>query len=199
VNKKRIESIIFIVIVMALVLIAGYFVLIKKSETITPPLIDSKNYSTEPFAECVECRNGETWDNKPCCTDSFDKDCTSKNGVNRFFDLHPMFTTLRGCFRKAPDTGKACSSGTDCLSGVCDLESAIKSDKCSLIKKEFTGERNRYNQSQEFFTATYSCSSDKPGACAETIRNEINPGGANHTFNLVGKTIVEVLEPGMIR
>jgi hypothetical protein len=198
INKKGSVNIIFIAAVVVLIVIAGYFVLVKKSETITPPPIVSKNYSTEPLAECVECQNGETWDNKPCCTDSFEKDCISKNGVVRFSDLHPAFTVLRGCFQKAPDTGKECADGNDCLSGVCDLESAIKYNRCSLIKKELTGGKNQYGQGQEFYTASYLCTTTKPGVCAETILNSVNPGGVSHSFEMDNKTLIETFGSGPI-
>jgi len=168
----------------------------EKCETATST--PSDKYSTDPISECVSCVNGKTWDNKPCCTDDFEKDCTSNNGVVRFSDLHPVFTWILGCFQKAPDTGKACSVATDCLSGVCDLESAIKSNKCILINKEFTGEKNRFNNSQEFYIATYSCNTTKPGVCAETITSKNNPGGANHTFKMDDKTLIEILESGPI-
>ena len=202
-NQKGFVNIILIVVVVILAGIAGYFVLVKKSEpvvtspTITQPPIGSKEYSVEPISECVECVNGQTWNNKPCCTANFEKDCTSKNGVVRWSDLHPAFTVLRGCFQKAPDTGKECASGKDCLSGVCDLESAIKSNKCILIKKELTGGKNQY-YGQEFYTATYSCGTPKPGACTETISNRVNPGGVSHTFKMDNKTLIETLESGPI-
>jgi len=221
-NQKGFANIILVIVVVAVLGVAGYFTLVKKpnpisqpptttpsinsttttttptttTKTTQPPTALSK-YNTEPIAECVECKNGQTWNNKPCCTANFEKDCSSKNGVVRFSDLHPVFTALRGCFQKAPDAGKACSSATDCLSGVCDLESAIKNNKCSLIKKELTGEKNQY-YGQEFYTATYSCAVVNPGICTETIKNRTNPGGVSHTFRMDGKTLIETLESGPI-
>jgi len=154
-------------------------------------------YTTKPLAECKGCENGQTSDNKPCCTASFEKDCASKNGVVRFSDLHPAPGVLKGCFPKAPDTGKECASGKDCLSGVCDLESAIKSNKCALIKKELTGGKNQYGK-EEFYTASYSCGTTKPGACTETILNNTNPSGIKHTFEMNNETLIEILESGPI-
>ena len=219
-NQRGFANIVLILVVVALVSVAGYFTLLKKSNPISqqttiipsinsttttptttnkttqPPTTLSK-YSTEPIAECVECESGQTWNNKPCCTANFEKECSSKNGVVRFSDLHPAFTVLRDCFQKAPDADKACSSATDCLSGVCDLESAIQNNKCSLIKKELTGGKNQY-YGQEFYTATYSCATVKPGVCTETIENRTNPGGVSHTFKMDGKTLIETLESGPI-
>ena len=219
-NQKGFANIVLIVVVVALVGVAGYFALVKKSSPISQlpaitPLTNSttttpttptqttqppttlNKYSTEPITECVECENGKTWNNKPCCTANFEKDCSSKNGVVRFSDLHPAFTVLRGCFQKAPDAGKECAVTTDCMSGVCNLESAIKNNKCSLIKKELTGDKNQY-YGEEFYTATYSCATFNPGVCTETIENRTNPGGVSHVFKMDGKTLIETLESGPI-
>jgi len=192
-NQEGFANIILILTIVIFVGIAGYFVLMKNSST---PAIISQ-YSAEPLAECVECENGKTWNNKSCCTSNFEKDCISKNGVVRLTDLHPVFTFLRGCFQKAPDTGKECAIATDCLSGVCDLESAIKSSKCSLIKKELTGGKNKFS-GQEFYTATYSCNTSTPGVCTETITNRTNPGGVSHFFKMDNKTLIETLTSGPI-
>ncbi|MDD5626311.1 MAG: hypothetical protein PHG83_04080 [Patescibacteria group bacterium] len=196
INQKSFINIILIVVAVIAVIfigIVGYSRVDKKNGIKNHPT----NYSTEPFAECVDCRNGETWDNKPCCTDSFLKDCESQNGVVRFRDLHPVFSALRGCYQKAPDTGKECAVGTDCLSGGCDLESAIKSNKCNLIKKELTGGKNQYGN-EEFYTATYSCETVKPGICTEAIGNQGNPGGLSHFFKMDNKILIETLGPGFI-
>jgi len=181
-NPKKITNISLIVVAVILIGVVSYFLLEKKSG----------NYSPEPFAECVECVNGETWNNQPCCSTNFEKDCTSKNGVIRWTDLHPVFTTLQGCFQKAPDTGKECASETDCLSGVCDLKSAIQSNQCTLIKKDMTDEENQY------YTASYSCNTPKPGTCAEAVSNRVNPGGVRHTFIMDNKTLIETLKSGPI-
>jgi hypothetical protein len=208
-NQKGFANIIFIILVVVLAGTVGYFSFKQivqpppTSTEITPPVgpttppIDSKKYTTEPIAECVPCMDGLTWRNKPCCTDSFEENCASKDGVVRTFDLHPSWTFLKGCFQKAPDTGKECASGKDCLSGVCELESAIKSNRCTLIKKEFTGGKNQYH-GEEFYTASYSCSTPKPGVCTETISNGRNPGGVSHTFEMNNKTLIEVLESGIM-
>jgi hypothetical protein len=156
------------------------------------------NYSTAPLMECSGCVDGKGWGNRSCCTADFDQNCLSKNGVLRFADLHPgPYIELRSCFQKAPDAGKACASGTDCLSGVCDLENASKSDRCILISKNLTGEKNQY-YGQEFFTATYSCRTDKPGICTEAIENRGNPGWALHYFEMNGTTLIETLTSGPI-
>lgn len=188
-----------IILIVIIVGIAGYLFLTKRQTTLTnTSTADSKNYSTGPFAECVGCENGQTWNNKPCCTDSFDKNCAAKNGVVRETDLHPVSTWLKGCFQKAPDAGKKCASATDCLSKVCILESAIKSNKCQLIKKEFTGEENRFNKNQKFYTATYSCNTTEPGECAEAVLDSLNPGGASHYFKMDNQTLIETLGSGPI-
>jgi hypothetical protein len=202
VNQKGFANTILVLIIITCVSVAGYFTFThttnSSGSTTTPqPPTGLGKYNTEPIVECVECVNGRSWNNKPCCTANFEKDCTSKNGVIRFTDLHPAFTILRSCFQKAPDTGKECASATDCLSGICDLESAIKNNKCSLIKKELASGKNQY-YGQEFFTATYSCSVIKPGVCMETIENRLNPGGVSHSLRMNGKILIETLESGPI-
>lgn len=162
----------------------------------------SGEYNASPMMECVRCVGGETWDNKPCCTDTFEQSCYAKGGVVRTEDLHPEFTVLMSCFRKASDVGKACGSSGDCLSGVCDLRSAIQAERCVLAKKDFINETQGENASgpeNYFFTATYDCSSDVPGVCAEARENKENPGGETHTFVMQGKTLTETLKPGPIR
>ena len=191
-NQKEFTNIVLMVVIITLAGIAGYFALVRKLEPVTQL---PTQYSTEPFMECVECINGKTWNNKPCCTANFEKNCTSKNGVTVWTDLHPAFTVLRGCYQKAPDTGKECISETDCLSGVCDLESAVKSDKCELIKKELTGGSFA---GQQFYIATYSCNTAKPGKCAETIKNRVNPGSISPYFRMDNNILIETLEPGPI-
>ena len=192
-NQKSFVNIILIVLAVVLIGFMGYFVLVKKSEPIT------QEYSIEPISECVDCVNGETWDNKTCCNANFEKDCIAQNGVVRWSDLHPVFPSLlKGCFQKAPDTGKECVSGNDCLSGVCDLENAIKSNKCIFVRKERLEGRNQSGGGQELYISTYSCNIAKPGMCTETIENRVNPGGASHTFKMDGKILIETLDSGPI-
>ena len=159
--------------------------------------LNVNDYNTNPLTECVECQNGKTWNNKPCCTDNFNNDCTAINGVIRWTDLHPAFTTLKGCFQKAPDSGKECALDSDCLSGVCDLESAIKLNKCNLIKKEFSDKKNQFS-GEGFYTASYSCKTTKPGVCMESINNRMNPGGKLHILKMNDKTLLESLQGGPI-
>lgn len=158
-------------------------------------------YKEKLIADCVQCIDGKNNYNKPCCSKNFEKKCISRGGVVRFNDLHPLPEVMLSCFRKAPDTGKKCSDGRDCFSGVCDLESAIKSNKCTLIKKEFTGKSNQFNNRQKFYTAYYSCTTINPGVCEPAVRDGVNPGGANHYFKIDKdneKVLIEVLEPGPI-
>lgn len=155
------------------------------------------SYNAEPLLECVECVEGKSWNDKPCCTPSFEKDCLDRNGVIRFSDLHPVSTTLRACYQKSLDSGKECSSVKDCKSGVCDLAGAIKSNKCKLIKKELTGGKNQFN-GQEFYNAEYTCDSLKPGSCGEAVNNRVNPGGEIKTYQMSGSTLIETSQSGPI-
>ena len=163
--------------------------------------VASGEYNSNPMMECVRCIGDQTWDDKPCCTDAFESSCFSRNGVVRTSDLHPEFTVLMGCFRKASDAGKDCASVRDCLSGVCDLKNAIQIGRCVLVNKDFVSESQSGYPDLEnrFYTATYDCSSDFPGVCAEARENRVNPGGETHTFTMQGKTLIEKVEPGPIR
>jgi hypothetical protein len=155
----------------------------------------STNFSREPFTECVTCVDGKTWDNKSCCAPNFEENCSTINGVVRWQDLHPLFSgVLKGCFQKALDAGKACGSGSDCISGICHLDNAA--GVCTLLKKEVTGKSQFGNK--EFFTATYSCPTERSGVCAETIDNLANPDGVSHYFKMNGSTMIEVQEAGPI-
>lgn len=160
----------------------------------------SVSYSKKAISECAECSTNGNPSNLTCCTASFENDCAAKKGVTRWTDGHPgPYTAFRACYEKAPDTGKSCAVSDDCLSGVCNLESAIatSSAKCSLINKVLSGEKNRF-YGQDFFTATYSCTTAKPGVCMEAVNNGMNPGGVSHTFKMDGKTLIETLESGPI-
>jgi len=155
----------------------------------------SANYNSKPLMECVQCIDNKTWENKPCCDRDFSGLCSDKEGVIRFRDLHPLFSgLLQACYQKAPDIGTACASGKDCLSGVCNFSNAIASKVCSLTKKDITGRSQLGNE--EFFTATYSCSTKNPGKCAAAIENISNSAGVSHYFKMDGNNLVEVQEPG---
>ena len=176
----------------------------QKSDFKIPENIDlkvstnSKDFTTAPLEECVVCMQGVSWDNKPCCNDNFDSECAAKNGVMRSFDLHPLFNSiLKGCFQKLPDAGMMCAEGKECLSGICNLEYAIKSEKCRLIEKELTGKKNSYS-GLNFYTASYSCTNVRPGICTEAVDDEQNPGGYNHVFKMEGNILVETLDSGPI-
>ena len=85
-NQKGFANIILVIVIVAVLGVAGYFTLVKKpnpisqpptttpstnsattstttptttTKTTQPPTTLSK-YSTEPIAECVECENGRT-------------------------------------------------------------------------------------------------------------------------------------------
>ncbi len=193
--NQKILNIILIVTVVILVGVAGYFILMKKSENATeqPSVISPENYSTKPLIECEECKIG-----KDCCPANFEKDCASKNGIIRETSLHPMPNAFKYCFQKAPDARKECASGKDCLSGSCDLQSAIRPDKCSLIKKEqLIIDENEYPNydPRGFFIASYSFSTPKPGTCTETESVGGPSGGFTETIKMEGKTLIETVEP----
>jgi len=155
------------IVILAVIAIIGVSVLLKYA------IFNSKRYSTEPLMECVQCNNGATWNNQPCCDSNFSQQCADKNGVIRFKDLRPDFSgLLQECYMIASDAGKECATETDCKSGFCDLESAIRTNKCVLRER-------RAN------SALYSCSSETPGMCASAPVS--NPGG----FKLEGRNLIE--------
>lgn len=152
-----------------------------------------EDYSNKPIAECASCSSGEYLGDFQECTDTFEQDCLSVGGVKRWTDGHPGPCVYNRCYQKAPDTGTACSVYSDCKSGVCDLESAPSSGRCSLISKEFTSEGSQY------YTARYSCDSPQPGTCAPAPNNGVNPGGFTHSFQMEDTVLVEKLGPGPIQ
>lgn len=166
-------------------------------ETFRADESDRREYTSVPLAECVECRDGQTWKDRPCCTGEFEKDCAAKKGVVRSRDLHPLFTVLKGCFRRAPDAGKACASAADCLSGVCDLKNAVVHQRCELTERKLTGGKDP-NSGKPYYEATYSCMTERPGACAETIEDMPNPAGVSHVLGMRGRTLVEQWQSGPV-
>ena len=151
-------------------------------------------YNKKPIMSCYTCDEDETvaWNDEPCCEYDFQNICSSRKGILRFNDMHPAPGDAQMCYQKAPDTWKACSIESDCLSWVCDLEYATTSGSCTLTKKEFSGEND------EFYTATYSCTTPSPGVCREAPEGWINPGGFSHSFMMNDKILTEVLEEGAI-
>jgi len=76
------------------------------------------------------------------------------------------------------------------------LASGIAQKKCNQIKKYVSKERTPSGEAEKFFfNATYSCTTDKPGRCLETIENSGNPLGVNHFYEMDGNTLIEILEP----
>jgi len=155
-----------------------------------------QEYSTEPIMKCARCMGNETWSFAPCCTDYFDQNCTNHNGILRWADLHPIPTWMSLCMQKAPDAGKDCAAGTDCMSGLCDFVYAINTTRCVLLEKNFTGGNSFGNN---FFIARYNCTSSTPGICGQTIDNVRNPGGVIHSFGMDKNILIETQEKGPIR
>ena len=203
--EKLFLKIILGVLVVVLAGGVGYLILTRQKiqrEAVDFEKIEAKNYSTQPFMECVKCEKPDTttgWENKPCCADNFEEECSARGGVIRWSDLHPASTILKGCFQKAPDSGKACSSAKDCLSGVCVLQNAIDSGNCKLTKREYRDAYgNKTTVQTSYFTEQYSCNSVNPGICAETIENRSNPGGYSGSLEMEGKTLIKTQNPGPI-
>lgn len=195
-EQTKIANILLAATTVVLAGAVGYFMFIKGPAPDDGAVTESAAYSTEPIAECLACE-GLGLNAENCCTADFEKDCISQNGVIRYTDMHPSSTMIMSCFQKAPDAGKGCASGTDCMSGVCDLENAVASNKCALIEKELSGEKNPYG-GQAFYTATYSCPTVEPGVCTEAEENGMNPGGIRRTFEMDDRTLIETVEPGPI-
>lgn len=152
---------------------------------------------TTPFMECVECHQGdERWGGKECCTESFEEDCISQGGAAIWNDLHPMYTVLRQCFKKAPDAGSACALGEECLSGACDL--SVAAGKCELVSTEDYRIVEQFGKEEEFFKKTYECTTAHPGECTEAPIGGRNPGGVSHYFSMDGNKLIEVREEGPI-
>lgn len=145
------------------------------------------------FMDCVRCMGDDTeWEGHPCCTDTFDSDCEAQGGVVEYSDLHPVYTSLKGCFKIAPDAGHLCATNKDCLSQTCDLEYGVTSGACALIDTVVT------DQEEDFWIKTYECTTSSPGRCMETRESRRNPGGVSHYFQIEGTTLTEIRESGPI-
>jgi hypothetical protein len=169
----------------------------KLSHLVILPIVFSgcaANFSTEPIMQCVECMDGKTWDDQPCCDDDFASKCEDKDGVVRSRDLHPVFTYLNACFKKAPDAGNACATNKECMSGLCDLQSPINNNVCTLIEREERGK----SFGRDLYTAKYSCPSSSPGICAEAVASLGNPGGSSRSLKMEGNILIDNVSSGPI-
>lgn len=188
-KPKRKSIWIIVVVIIIIALLTGFiaWILVAKS----------KAAIGEPIMQCADCSSGEGWEKLPCCNPFFDSFCKISGGTTRKTDLHPLSTYIKACFQKASDAGKACAQSKDCSSSVCDLENAVKTNKCVLTEKKMTGEKNQFG-GQEFYTAEYSCVSPQPGVCKEARENRTNPGGMSHYFEMEGNKLIETLTSGPI-
>ena len=153
------------------------------------------NYTNEPLFECfTDCERRENFIGE-CCSGTFKEDCIAAGDTFRWVDMHPGIGAKHQCFQTAPDTGNACSSNTDCLSGFCDLEIAL--EKCILIEKTLTGGTNGA-LGKAFFKATHSCDTPTPGECTAARPNGTNPGGQLHSLQMKDMTLFEELMMGPI-
>jgi hypothetical protein len=196
---KKKYFIILIIVVLIFAMIIGFLYFLKARGV----KLNFKQiaYHQKLISECVNCYEGRTYENKPCCNDNFKEECSLKNGIIRTVDLHPVFPgAIFECYEKAFDAGRECASSFDCSSNFCVLSGAITSNKCSLIEKKFTGEENEYSK-EKFYTATYSCNTTKPGVCASIKENANNPGGQIYSFQMDknnNKILIESLTSGPI-
>jgi hypothetical protein len=160
-----------LIVILAVVGIIGVSILLKYV------IFGSARYTAKPLMVCVQCIDSATWNNQPCCDSAFSQQCADKNGVIRFKDLRPDFSgLLQECYMIAPDAGKECGIETDCKSGFCDLENAIRTNKCILREKRGT-------------TILYFCSSESPGVCAPAP--ESTPDTALHHFRMEARNLIE--------
>jgi len=185
-KRKTIWVVLIIMITALLVLFIAWSLIAKAKAAVG-----------EPIMQCMDCSSGKNIEGLTCCSPFFDSICKISGGTTRMTDLHPVSTFAKACFQKASDAGKACAQSKDCLSSVCDLESAVKTNKCTLIEKKMTGEKNQFG-GQEFYTAEYSCSSSQPGLCKEARENRTNPGGMSHYFEMKDNKLIETLTSGPI-
>lgn len=107
-------------------------------------------------------------------------------------DLHPIHTWSASCIEKAKDAEQPCSSKEDCTYG-CDLNIAL--EICKLINKTETIEGMYGN---EFYTAIYSCPTDKPGKYREKPIGKYNPGGINIELTMDSTILTENRIPDVI-
>lgn len=158
-----------IVAVMIVMVITGFGFLLEAHAT---------DY-TVPIMKCLD----------PCPA-TFNKKCLAAGGVIESYPHGPALL-LNVCFQKAPDAGKACALDSECLSRICNLEYAIKSNACNLVEKKYIDKRNDY------YTATYSCKSGRPGICAPTPSNISGYGlGYEEVFTMKDKTLLKTRRSG---
>ena len=201
------KHIISLIILIVIVGIAGYFTLMNDIDLFDPEETGTTvvqeiykntkptNHSTEPISQCLTfCESDLDY---PCCPDDFEEDCIEKGGVFRWTDMHPGGDFMHECFQEASDSGKACASAKECISGVCDLERALNAGMCALREKKIIKVKEVYS-GEEFFTATYDCNTPTPGICEAARRNRENPGGKLHFFEMNGTTLTETLTSGPI-
>ncbi|MBI2449368.1 hypothetical protein HYV49_03665 [Candidatus Pacearchaeota archaeon] len=68
------------------------------------------------------------------------------------------------CYQKSDDAGTNCRTDADCGSYNCNLQTAVDSGICVLIKTD-------KNFTEETYIYTYNCASTQPGLCGEIPRN----------------------------
>lgn len=137
---------------------------------------------TKPLMEC----------RSQSCSENLKRDCQMENGVVQFYPTGPAMG-VQVCFLKAPDAKKNCASDEECLSKICDFESAIQSKACSLVKKRYQ------DKAHDYYTAIYSCNTTKPGHCAATPSNVSGAGlGYDEEYILKDKQLIKIRKPGVM-
>jgi hypothetical protein len=167
-------------------------------------------YDNNAIFECVACYgdlNGRPFPGIECCKEgtSYLEDCNSAGGIENYIDLHPVYTYIFRCMKKAPDAGKACRSYSDCSTKNCDLMKPIDEGACKLKEHVPTDPQGKPLAGQlpndsQYFIDTFTCSSVMPGACGSTVRSVSNPGGYTDRiyYDLNTKLLVHSVTSGPI-
>lgn len=161
----------FVIILVVAILISGLGILIFYNkdkvggyviknerpdpiDTLTVP-IDNTDDEQMPEEKLEELKETEEYK-------SFASSCGGNGGS-------VLITTESGsvtyeCYQKSDDAGSNCRTDSDCGSYNCNLQAAVDSGACILIKTD-------KNFTEKTYVYTYSCSSNKPGVCGEIPRN----------------------------
>lgn len=105
----------------------------------------------------------------------FSENCAEQGG-EVLIDANST-TAIFECYRRSDDAGKTCRTDADCGSYNCNLQAAVDSRTCILVKTD----KDLYNRT---YTYTYNCSTSEPGICGEIPRNMPN-------YYWVGDSVIE--------
>jgi len=143
---------IFVIIIILILIIAGFVVFEIFSKKKTKPIFSEKIGFVEAEDE-KENKNITETITKTQEYKTFSQRCEGLGG-----DVIISGNVLN-CYEVAQDSKKSCSDDVECRYN-CDFSLAINSGVCSLTKTDKDLEKGTYNYE-------YNCNEEKPGKCSE--------------------------------